>query len=84
MSDELEQQRRQMVDNQVAARGIQDTRILEAMRTVPRHEFIAGKPATEDFVGADLLANAFNDVGHDARAVFCAPPIPISALIGAR
>jgi protein-L-isoaspartate(D-aspartate) O-methyltransferase len=43
MSDELEQQRRQMVDDQVAARGIQDTRILDAMRTVPRHEFIAAE-----------------------------------------
>jgi protein-L-isoaspartate(D-aspartate) O-methyltransferase len=31
---------RQMVDDQIRARGIQNPRVLEAMGTVPRHEFV--------------------------------------------
>lgn len=30
-----------MVEDQIQARGIRNTRVLEAMRTVPRHEFVA-------------------------------------------
>jgi protein-L-isoaspartate(D-aspartate) O-methyltransferase len=33
-------QRQQMVDRQLIARGIQDGRVLDAMRRVPRHEFV--------------------------------------------
>jgi protein-L-isoaspartate(D-aspartate) O-methyltransferase len=33
-------ERREMVERQVAARGITDARVLAAMRTVPRHEFV--------------------------------------------
>ncbi len=29
-----------MVDTQIAARGVNDSRVLDAMRTVPRHEFV--------------------------------------------
>jgi protein-L-isoaspartate(D-aspartate) O-methyltransferase len=29
-----------MVDTQIAARGVKDSRVLDAMRTVPRHEFV--------------------------------------------
>jgi protein-L-isoaspartate(D-aspartate) O-methyltransferase len=32
--------RERMVEEQLRARGIQNTRVLEAMRTVPRHEFV--------------------------------------------
>ncbi|HVI74079.1 MAG TPA: protein-L-isoaspartate(D-aspartate) O-methyltransferase [Anaeromyxobacteraceae bacterium] len=32
--------RNEMVEQQIAARGIRDQRVLEAMRTVPRHEFV--------------------------------------------
>ncbi|HSS47316.1 MAG TPA: protein-L-isoaspartate(D-aspartate) O-methyltransferase [Thermoanaerobaculia bacterium] len=32
--------RNQMVDRQIAARGVQDRRVLEAMRTVPREAFV--------------------------------------------
>ena len=34
-------QRRNMVDSQLRARGIQDERVLQAMERVPRHEFVA-------------------------------------------
>jgi protein-L-isoaspartate(D-aspartate) O-methyltransferase len=35
-----ERQRTDMVDRQIARRGITDQRVLEAMRTVPRHLFV--------------------------------------------
>ena len=34
------QHRHLMVDRQIAARGVRDQRVLEAMRDVPRHEFV--------------------------------------------
>lgn len=38
--NDLAAQRRTMVDTQIEARGISDPATLEAMRTVPRHEFL--------------------------------------------
>jgi len=38
--DPLAEERSAMVSEQVEARGITDTRVLAAMRRVPRHEFI--------------------------------------------
>ncbi len=38
--DPWEPARRRMVDEQLAARGIVDPRVLEAMREVPRHRFV--------------------------------------------
>jgi len=38
--DSYQSQREQMVRTQLADRGIQDVRVLEAMRLVPRHEFV--------------------------------------------
>jgi protein-L-isoaspartate(D-aspartate) O-methyltransferase len=32
--------RRRMVENQIAARGVRDASVLEAMRKVPRHRFV--------------------------------------------
>lgn len=40
MEAEYEAERRRMVDEQLAARGIEDQRVLDAMRRVPRHEFV--------------------------------------------
>jgi protein-L-isoaspartate(D-aspartate) O-methyltransferase len=37
---EFERERRQMVEEQIEARGIADPRVLDAMRRVPRHEFV--------------------------------------------
>jgi protein-L-isoaspartate(D-aspartate) O-methyltransferase len=36
----FQQQREAMVRTQLASRGIRDARVLDAMRTVPRHEFV--------------------------------------------
>jgi protein-L-isoaspartate(D-aspartate) O-methyltransferase len=39
-----QQERARMVDEQIAARGITDSAVLEAMRTVRRHWFVPGAP----------------------------------------
>lgn len=40
MPDPYERVRQQMVEQQLRARGIRDERVLAAMRSVPRHEFV--------------------------------------------
>src|SRR5437867_12916093 len=40
MSDTFDEDRERMVAAQLAARGIADGRVLEAMRRVPRHLFV--------------------------------------------
>jgi protein-L-isoaspartate(D-aspartate) O-methyltransferase len=51
--------RMQMVDQQIAGRDIKDARVLDAMRRVPRHEFVP----------EPLRGNAYEDsplpIGHD-------------------
>ncbi|MBI1873319.1 MAG: protein-L-isoaspartate(D-aspartate) O-methyltransferase, partial [Acidobacteria bacterium] len=58
-TDRFAAARRRMVDEQIAARGIRDRRVLEAMVTVPRHLFVS----------ADFLNRAYDDhplpIGHD-------------------
>src|SRR5580704_14089967 len=49
--DSLQQQREEMVRTQIAQRGIRDVRVLDAMRTVPRHEFVP----------APFRSNAYED-----------------------
>jgi protein-L-isoaspartate(D-aspartate) O-methyltransferase len=39
-SDELIKARERMVEDQIRSRGIVDTRVLDAMRTIPRHVFV--------------------------------------------
>jgi len=39
-TDSLRRQREEMVRRQLAGRGIRDLRVLDAMRNVPRHEFV--------------------------------------------
>jgi protein-L-isoaspartate(D-aspartate) O-methyltransferase len=50
-SADAEVERRAMVDTQIAPREIRDARVLAAMRTVPRHEFVP----------AGLRAHAYED-----------------------
>jgi len=49
--DQWQKPREAMVATQIAARGVRDERVLAAMRTVPRH----------DFVPADVRAEAYGD-----------------------
>lgn len=56
--DNRAQQRERMVERQIAARDVRDPRVLDAMRTVPRHLFVA----------PDQAAGAYEDrplsIGH--------------------
>ncbi len=52
MSEEnFEEKRRRMVEEQIKARGIKDTRVLAAMEKVPRHEFVPDK----------IMSHSYND-----------------------
>lgn len=51
--------RQRMVADQLEARGIQDTRVLEAMREVPRHRFVPANLASHAYADSPLL------IGHD-------------------
>lgn len=48
---DFDTERERMVEQQLVARGIRDERVLEAMREVPRHEFVS----------ADLAPYAYSD-----------------------
>jgi protein-L-isoaspartate(D-aspartate) O-methyltransferase len=47
-----------MVDQQLRARGIADARVLEAMRTIPRHRFVPEALARDAYADSPLL------IGH--------------------
>ena len=49
--DDFRARRLEMVEQQIRARDVEDARVLEAMRTVPRHRFVP----------ADLAAFAYED-----------------------
>jgi protein-L-isoaspartate(D-aspartate) O-methyltransferase len=52
MHDERATERQRMVERQIAARGIRDALVLQAMASVPRHEFVPaelGRDAYGDF-----------------------------------
>ncbi|HFE63463.1 MAG TPA: protein-L-isoaspartate(D-aspartate) O-methyltransferase [Caldithrix sp.] len=46
--------RRAMVANQISRRGVKDQRVLEAMRTVPRHEFVPEYSRTKAYFDEPL------------------------------
>ena len=46
--------RERMVQEQIVARGITDERVLAAMRTVPRHEFVPSASIAEAYVDSPL------------------------------
>ena len=56
--DSLTRARLAMVADQIAARGVKDPRVLDAMRAVPRHEFV---PAT---VREDAYVDSPLPIGH--------------------
>jgi protein-L-isoaspartate(D-aspartate) O-methyltransferase len=56
--DSLTRARLAMVAGQIAARGVKDPRVLDAMRAVPRHEFV---PAS---VREDAYADSPLPIGH--------------------
>jgi len=56
--DAFQRARLAMVADQIAARGVKDARVLDAMRAVPRHEFV---PAT---VREDAYVDSPLPIGH--------------------
>lgn len=54
VSADLTAQRHQMVESQIAARGITDPATLEAMRAVPRHEFLPMRLRDEAYMDYPL------------------------------
>jgi len=52
--DNARQQREFMVATQIAGRGIRDARVLEAMRSVPRHAFVAAPLRREAYEDTPL------------------------------
>jgi protein-L-isoaspartate(D-aspartate) O-methyltransferase len=56
--DEFAARRDRMVETQLRARGIEDVRVLEAMRRVPRHRFV--QPREAEFAYGDHPI----DIGH--------------------
>jgi protein-L-isoaspartate(D-aspartate) O-methyltransferase len=57
-TDAFARARLAMVADQIASRGVRDARVLEAMRAVPRHEFV---PLT---VGRDAYVDSPLPIGH--------------------
>lgn len=53
-TNDLTRIREHMVEEQIIARGINDTRVVAAMRTVPRHRFLPGRPITEAYTDRAL------------------------------
>ena len=51
IAQERQEERDEMVNRQIAARGVSDERVLQAMRTVPRHRFVPER----------LSRSAYND-----------------------
>jgi protein-L-isoaspartate(D-aspartate) O-methyltransferase len=54
------EERRRMVEEQIEARGVRDPRVLEALRSVPRHLFVPAERA------ADAHADRAVPIGHGA------------------
>ena len=52
--DDLRRQRLRMVSEQMAARDIDDERVLEAMRNVPRHLFVADRYRNQAYMDCPL------------------------------
>lgn len=52
--DEFEFVRRQMVERQIRARGIRDTRLLAAMMAIPRHAFVPRERISDAYSDAPL------------------------------
>jgi len=53
-----ERLREEMVEKQLRRRGIRDSAVLEAMRRVPRHEFVPGSAATQAYSDEPLPIGA--------------------------
>jgi len=58
-AEERAAERHGMVDTQIAARGVADARVLDALKRVPRHEFVPGHLRRQAYADRPL------PIGHD-------------------
>ncbi len=58
-ADERAAERGRMVDTQIAARGVTDSRVLDALKRVPRHDFVPG------YLGREAYTDRPLPIGHD-------------------
>lgn len=58
-ADRFEHMREAMVSQQIESRGVQDGRVLEAMRDIPRHEFVPPEFAAQAYEDGPL------PIGHE-------------------
>jgi protein-L-isoaspartate(D-aspartate) O-methyltransferase len=56
--------RERMVAEQIAARGVRDPRVLDAMRSVPRHEFVLASYREEAYSDAPLPIDAEQSISQ--------------------
>lgn len=54
MTDKFYEERVKMIDRQIKARGISDKKILEAFKSVPRHEFVPGEYRNQAYADRPL------------------------------
>src|SRR5262245_27970016 len=53
-ANSFNEQRTRMVDEQIAARGVRNRAVLDAMKTVPRHEFVPESYRNSAYVDSAL------------------------------
>lgn len=71
MTDQVDYlQRCQMVKEQIEARGVQDSRVLEAMRRVPREEFVPGNLRKHAFEDCPLPIDAGQTISQPYIVAF--------------
>ena len=71
-STELILLRSQMVRRQIEARGVRDTAVLEAMRTVPRHRFVPEAPPAAAYTDTPLSIGYGQTISQPYMVAFMA------------
>jgi hypothetical protein len=61
VKDEYKRERREMVEQQIQARGIEDTSVLEAMMKVPRHKFVPETLTKQSYNGFSAAHRSQSD-----------------------
>ena len=59
-----------MVDEEIVAAGVKDARVIESLRTTPRHEFVTSNQRSLAYFDMALLMALFGFVSSTALAKF--------------
>lgn len=74
-----ERARRRMVETQIRARGINDSRVLEAMRRVPRHRFVPASQIASAYEDRPLLIGQNQTISQPYIVAYMTEAADISA-----